>query len=290
MGGPLAGQELQESLRLYDDFYVKLGRRLDEAATRGPFVVLDLHSYNHRREGADAPPAPARANPEVNVGTGSLDRSNWGRVVDRFIEELGHRQVIDHVLDVRENVRFRGGEFSRWVNQRYGDRGCALALEFKKIFMDEWTGAADERHLEELRRAVAAVGPLVDRGTRFAGVAMIAQALPVADLAVDRALADIASSFRFLLDVTTDRPSGRANDFFETGRVPEFEYRPLADDPALTTARLADVPINDVEDPPVATLLQEKQRELLLMVQMLSCRGSAEFRLAEHRSVRRGRA
>src|SRR4051794_35491853 len=67
-------EEIEQSRRLYDEFYVELGRRLDVLAHRGPFVVLDLHSYNHRRDGAGAPPAPAATNPEVNVGTGALDR------------------------------------------------------------------------------------------------------------------------------------------------------------------------------------------------------------------------
>ena len=62
-------------------------------------------------------------------------------------------------LDVRENVRFRGGELSRWVHRRFAGRGCALAIEFKKVFMDEWTGALDEQHLEELREALASVVP-----------------------------------------------------------------------------------------------------------------------------------
>ena len=77
------------------------------------------------------------------------------------------------------------------------------------------------------------------------------------------ALADIGSSFRFLLDVTPIGLVSARDDFYKTGRAPSFEYRPLADDPALTTSRLADVPINDVEEPTVASLLQEKQRELL---------------------------
>ena len=42
-------------------------------------------------------------------------------------------------------------------------------------------------------------------------------------------------------------------------------------------ARLRDVPVGDVEDPTVAHLLQAKHRELLLLLQMLSCRGSQEF-------------
>ena len=72
---------------------------------------------------------------------------------------MGRAEVRGAHMDVRENVRFRGGELSRWVDGRYGERGCALAIEFKKTFMDEWTGDLDEQHLEELRQALAAVVP-----------------------------------------------------------------------------------------------------------------------------------
>jgi N-formylglutamate amidohydrolase len=149
---PLSDREIEKSLVLYDDFYRELEHRLDDVAARGPFVVLDLHSYNQRREGAEAPPAASSANPEINVGTGSLDRDRWSAVVDAFIGAIPDR-------DVRENVRFRGGELSRWVNARYRDRGCALAIEFKKTFMDEWTGTLDADHLEELRQDLAATLP-----------------------------------------------------------------------------------------------------------------------------------
>jgi hypothetical protein len=155
----LPAEEIECSLDHYDRFYVDFGRRLDTLAERGPFVVLDLHSYNHRREGADKPPAPEATNPEVNVGTGALDRARWSRVVDRFLETLADQECGGARLDVRENVRFRGGELSRWVDQRYEGRGCALAIEFKKVFMDEWTGELDERHIEQLRAALAAVVP-----------------------------------------------------------------------------------------------------------------------------------
>jgi uncharacterized protein (TIGR02421 family) len=97
------------------------------------------------------------------------------------------------------------------------------------------------------------------------------------DLAVDRALSDIAGSFRFLLDVTPVDLVDARDDFWRSGRTPEFRYRPLADDPAVTTARLADVPVNVVEDATVAHLLQAKHRELLLLLQMLSSRGTSDF-------------
>jgi N-formylglutamate deformylase len=40
-------------------------------------------------------------------------------------------------------VRFRGGRLSRWIHETFPETGCALAIEFKKFFMDEWTGEVD---------------------------------------------------------------------------------------------------------------------------------------------------
>ena len=111
----------------------------------------------------------------------------------------------------------------------------------------------------------------------MSGVDMTATALSGADLAVDRALSDIATSFRFLLEVTPTDLASQRETFWKTRRAPVFSYRPLADDPEVTTARLTDIPVSDVEDPTVAHLLQAKHRELMLLVQMLSCRGSAQF-------------
>ena len=54
----------------------------------------------------------------------------------------------------RRFVKFGGGHLSRWVNDRYAGRGFALALEFKKVFMDEWTGVVDPQHLEALAAAL----------------------------------------------------------------------------------------------------------------------------------------
>ena len=41
-----------------------------------------------------------------------------------------------------------------------------LALEFKKTFMDEWTGQADRTRIEELARALAGTVPAVEESLR----------------------------------------------------------------------------------------------------------------------------
>jgi N-formylglutamate deformylase len=163
---PLDEAVVAGSLHVYDAFYAELGRRLDPVAERGPFVVFDVHSYNHRRDGADAAEAPGEENPEVNVGTGSVDRERFGPVVVAFMESLRAAGTSAGPLDVRENVRFRGRQLAAWAHARYPGRALVLALEFKKTFMDEWTGHVDRARVDELARALADTTPAVDEALR----------------------------------------------------------------------------------------------------------------------------
>lgn len=151
------------SLAVYDEFYARLGERLDAVAARGPFVLLDLHSYNHRRDGADAEPEPAEDNPMVNVGTGTLDRDRFGPLLDDFVAALSEQHVGGQPLDVRENVKFQGRALSWWVHERYPGVGCCLALEFTKTFMDEWTAEVDDDRMEQTVAALAATVPVLER-------------------------------------------------------------------------------------------------------------------------------
>ena len=136
------------SLERYHAFYAAMEGVLDRMLDRSPSVVVyDLHTYNHLRDGPEGPPADESGNPEINVGTGSMDRERWAPVVDAFIHAMGGADYRGRSLDVRENVRFRGGHLSGWLHDRYPGRVCALAVEVKKIFMDEWTGEVDpDRH------------------------------------------------------------------------------------------------------------------------------------------------
>jgi N-formylglutamate amidohydrolase len=148
---------VEDSLGIYDDFYRELEVVCDRAAEDGGrFVVMDLHSYNHRREGPDAPVDDPAENPEINVGTGSVEDALWRPVIDAFSSTLARHPFDGGTLDVRENVRFRGGHMSRWINERYAGRGCALAIEIKKIYMNEWTGEPDELVIASISDALHA--------------------------------------------------------------------------------------------------------------------------------------
>jgi hypothetical protein len=58
-------------------------------------------------------------------------------------------------LDVRENVRFGGGELAAWTHRHFAKSVCVLAIEVKKFFMDEWTGEVEESQLSAVQEALA---------------------------------------------------------------------------------------------------------------------------------------
>lgn len=144
---------VEQLLAEYDRFYADVSRLLEwTIAAFGKFVVLDIHSYNHRREYPQAMAANSE-NPEINVGT-AHNHSHWKTFGQCFIRFLSHHRILGNFPDVRENIKFGGGGFSEWINRNFGEYGSVLSLEFKKTFMDEWTGRVNLRHLQDIKAAL----------------------------------------------------------------------------------------------------------------------------------------
>lgn len=156
---PLPAAERAHSRCLHDAFYREMEALLADIVARcGRLLVLDLHSYNQRRGGSDAPLADPAANPEINIGTAELP-ARWRPAVDALVDTLRSARIDGRPLDVRRNVKFKGGHFPRWVNGTFGHGGCAVAIEFRKIFMDEHTGELFPAVLGALDAALRAAAP-----------------------------------------------------------------------------------------------------------------------------------
>lgn len=160
--------DVAEVLAVHDAYYEMLEEYLRGVeAQYGRFVVLDIHSYNHRRAGPAAAPADAGDAPEINIGTFSMDRTRWAPVVDAFIGFAADFEFLGRRLDVRENIAFQGrGEQTRFIHERFPENGCAIAVEFKKFFMDEWTGVPDRQAIAALQALVTASVPVLERALR----------------------------------------------------------------------------------------------------------------------------
>ncbi|MBN1475284.1 N-formylglutamate amidohydrolase [Candidatus Sumerlaeota bacterium] len=147
---------LARSMAQRDLFYDAM-RTLFESMARehGRFIVLDLHSYNHRRGGPEAPPAAPEENPDIIIGTRTMtDRSRWAGIIDRLIADLRAFDFPTGRIDVRENVKFGGGNFAHWTHTEFPESAGVISFEFKKIFMDEWTGVPDPLWLEAIGEAL----------------------------------------------------------------------------------------------------------------------------------------
>ena len=154
---PLLPDMVERSLAIHAAYYRMVGALLDDlAAGHDRFLLIDVHSYNHRRGGPGETPTPQADAPDINIGTFSMPREQWGFLVDPLMEAMREFDFNGRHLDVRENVAFQGkGEQTRFVHDRYPGHGCAIALEFKKFFMDEWTGEPDPAELDAMRRFIA---------------------------------------------------------------------------------------------------------------------------------------
>ncbi len=162
---PLPQDEIEASLQTHDAYYDMLLAFLTGVERQfGRFVVLDIHSYNHRRAGPTAPSTPQEKAPDINIGTTSMDRARWAPLVEALIAHFASHTINGRSLDVRENVAFQGkGEQTRFIHAHFPDTGCAIAVEFKKFFMDEWTGEPDTAVIDQLREIVATAVPILEK-------------------------------------------------------------------------------------------------------------------------------
>ncbi|MFB7893503.1 flavohemoglobin expression-modulating QEGLA motif protein [Microbacterium sp. NPDC056044] len=103
-------------------------------------------------------------------------------------------------------------------------------------------------------------------------------AFSAADLAADHAMASLAGTVRFLLEMTpVNADDVRAQFLADPKADPVFEYRSLDVDPDVLDAQVAALPLDAVTDATLAALLRSRQREMTLRVEMLRARNTPEF-------------
>ena len=134
----------------YDELYSKIEQQIQKTIDRyGYFVVYDIHSYNARRDGPNTTIDTVN-NPQINIGT-AHNAEKWEGLTRLLLDTL--RTGKDgQVYDVRENVKFKGGFLSAYLNDKFGDKGCIFSIEFRKDFMNEWTGEVFPQKLQEYKQ------------------------------------------------------------------------------------------------------------------------------------------
>lgn len=161
---------VSQSLHFYDHFYASASKVLQRIHDRyGFLIVLDIHSYNHKRNGPESLADDPERNPDINIGTSNMHRERWSPVVEGFMHDLRQPAMPGGcVLDVRENIKFKGGHFSQWVHQKFPGSSCSISIEYKKIFMDEWTGKLDFNVHQALKSSLfSAIPGLIENSKKI---------------------------------------------------------------------------------------------------------------------------
>lgn len=145
-------EELVNQLRLdHEAIYAIIESNIQQTISKyGYFVILDIHSYNARREGPEQE-INTDTDPQINIGTLHLN-AKWHPLLERLMYELGKEKVNGEPVDIRENIKFKGGYLSKVINQLFGEYGAVFAIEFRKDFMDEWTGIPVPHHVEAYKQ------------------------------------------------------------------------------------------------------------------------------------------
>ncbi len=95
----------------------------------------------------------------------------------------------------------------------------------------------------------------------------------------DERLAAISQRFDLLLHVTPVNASQAWERFHDSKfeRLPEFLYRPRPIDPALMKRELFSIPIEQIEDPTLAHIYEQKQNELDRQITLVADRNTPRF-------------
>ncbi len=153
---------LESAYQKYDLFYQEVYRRFIELRKRfSRIFIYDIHSYNHRRKGPESIPDDPNMNPDIILATGNMP-AQWKDLVDKLQVHFSGIKLEGRNLDVRKNVKFDGGWFSRWLHYTFPGSVCCLSIEFKKIFMDEWTGKLDINKFSVLKEALSNSFPIIE--------------------------------------------------------------------------------------------------------------------------------
>ena len=143
---PPTGMEKSLSLAKHAEFHKLMDIVSEYLIRENDYgIIFDLHSFNYRRTRGRED-----TKPDINIGTGPVNRGRFGDLIDDFISRLKEITINGNRLRVAENEIFSGGYLSRRLSSKYYDKILVLAIEFKKIYMDEWTGEIFEPVLEEL--------------------------------------------------------------------------------------------------------------------------------------------
>ena len=158
-------EEIDSSLSIYDEFYKIVEIYFKKLIDKFGFIfILDIHSYNHQRGGVNTKFDDPIKNPDIIIGRSNMPKeyNEIAKVLNSFYSDysfFANGKKTNSQLD----VKYPGGAFPRWVHNRFENQACCIALEYKKFWMNEWTGEIDKYLFEKIKKSLFDIQPLIKK-------------------------------------------------------------------------------------------------------------------------------
>ena len=137
--GELSAREKEASLLKYREFHRLIDLVSDYLVSQGKQAyIFDLHSYCYQR--GERLPWWEDPKPAINLGTDGINEARFRETINDLLDSFSRISAGGRPLSVAENEVFKGGYLARKLCARHYDHLAVFAIEFKKIFMDEWSG------------------------------------------------------------------------------------------------------------------------------------------------------
>lgn len=141
-------------IQKYHSFYQNIHQIISDMLKKFPRIfVWDIHSFNLLSK-------PEEARPHINLGTSNI-KPEWHALIQSIASHFNSQKFQGQDLVMKINYPFPGGYFPQWLNHFFGDKVCALSIEFGKHFMNEQTGEINIQKMYELRELFYSVFPLI---------------------------------------------------------------------------------------------------------------------------------
>jgi N-formylglutamate amidohydrolase len=146
---PLSANEIEETHAKYREFHGLLDLLVKYLVGRyGTMVLFDIHSFCYQREGHVEWWEDSK--PDINLGTRHINRDYFAPQIETCLQYVSGIRMDGHELRVGENELFSGGYLTRKYAASHNRQVLVLAIEYKKIFMDEISGTLFPEKLDML--------------------------------------------------------------------------------------------------------------------------------------------
>ena len=150
---PLTSEERNVTIQKYREFHSLLDLVVEYVVSRvGSAILFDVHSFCYRRESNIQWWEDNR--PEINLGTRYINREYFAPQIEAFLLMNSGITVEGRKLRIAENELFPGGYLTRKYALTHNKLVLVLAVEYKKVYMDERSGTLIPERMELLKRSL----------------------------------------------------------------------------------------------------------------------------------------